>query len=360
MAANLFSSLLFILALPVAVIGLVYYLLRRFRRGGLSRAVHIAFQVTLVILTIWACYLFWVVSSGDGWSQLILVYWFVYFIPVAAGSFVVVWSMTTLAEAKTDSRVISGSRRLAVTFLILVAIILAGYGYKDHKLKLAGNTELEPGQLRSLYHSQYAEIDSNVARRLASNPATPVDVLLELARHDDISIRRAVCSNPTSPLSVLSVLAEDEKWNVRWCVPLQPNVSKALLIILAGDESADVRRSVAQSEAPPPELLLKLCDDSQHYVRMALARNMSTPVEGLIKLAADSNKDVRRLVAPHPALPLEQQLQLTGDPVASVREGLLYKMIVPREVLAKLENDNNESIRHLVKERYRVHQERGK
>uniref|UniRef100_UPI0039E4EB9E hypothetical protein n=1 Tax=Dysgonomonas sp. TaxID=1891233 RepID=UPI0039E4EB9E len=41
--------------------------------------------------------------------------------------------------------------------------------------------------------------DCDVRRRVASNPSTPVDALLELSKDSDCDVRRRVASNPSTP-----------------------------------------------------------------------------------------------------------------------------------------------------------------
>jgi len=82
MTGNLLPVHVFITAGPITIIGLIYFLLVRFRCRGLSRPVHAAFIVTLANLVIWGTYQLVVVATGDGWSQLMFIYREVYFLPL--------------------------------------------------------------------------------------------------------------------------------------------------------------------------------------------------------------------------------------------------------------------------------------
>lgn len=355
---SLFPTDFFVTAAPIAIIGAIYYLVARFRRRGLSRRVHVAFVVTLTILMIWGAYLLVMVATGGGFSRLIYFDWATYFLPVTIGSFSLGWSVVTLWDFRTQSgdvAVRAISRVQAFMALIIVAlamIALSGYGYREHQLGVASNNNIAPERLRTLYHSRFASLDGQVAKRLAVNTATPVDVLQQLAVHDDINVRARVCRHPATPLSVLSVFANGEEQPLRSCVPMHSNASTALLAQLAGDESTNVRQAVAQNPATPPELLLKLSHDSQHYVLTTLVHNKATPAAALAILATSSEKNVRILVAARPDLPLQQQLLLAEDKLSIVRGGLLSKRVVPREVLAKLKNDPDKMIRRRVQEGY--------
>lgn len=356
--ASLHPTDVFITVIPIAIVGVIYYLLVRFRHRGLSRPVHAAFLVTLAILVIWGVYVLVMVSTGGGFSRLIFFDWGIYFLPVTVGSFSLVWSVVSLWEFRTQSvdvavRVTSRVQAFMALIVVALAVMaLLGYGYREYQLGVASNNNIAPQRLRDMYHSRYASIDSEVVKKLASNTATPFDVLQQLAVHEDHSLRRNVCNNPATPLSVLLVLANDEEQYLRGCVARHPNVSNALLAQLASDQSKNVRHTVAQNKATPPEILLRLSRDSEEYVLIYLVYNKATPKAALAILSTSSQKNVRMQVASRPDLPLKQQLQLAEDKFAIIRGALLSKRIVPREVLAKLENDPDDMIRRHVHERY--------
>ena len=57
--------------------------------------------------------------------------------------------------------------------------------------------------------------DWEVRAKVAENPNTPVDVLMELAKDSDIVVRRRVACNSNTPVDVLIELAKDSEWYVR-------------------------------------------------------------------------------------------------------------------------------------------------
>ncbi|GMR18233.1 MAG: hypothetical protein BMS9Abin33_0639 [Gammaproteobacteria bacterium] len=356
MTANALFYDVAITVVPIAIIGAGYYLLARLRRCGLSKAVHAAFGVTLAMLSIWGAYQLWVVANGDGWSGLIMLDWIFFGVPVAIGSFILIWSVVTLTEYRAQTvapatGVSWTGKNFAIGFISLAVIALLGYSYHDHQLNIASNQNIEPERLRALYNSWYAGVEIKVLRNLAVNKATPVDVLQQLAVHDELWVRRNVCINLTTPMSVLSVMAKDKAWQVRWCVARHPNASEELLAQLANDQSSEVRRSLAYSTTVPTELLMKLSRDSSEHVRTTVAMNKATPVDGLVSLATDSSENVRRLVANRTDLPLKQRLQLAEDKSAIVRDALMHGGNTPIEVLNKLENDPDAKVRQSVKRR---------
>ena len=51
--------------------------------------------------------------------------------------------------------------------------------------------------------------DCVVRRSAARNPATPADVLTELAKDSDCVVRRSAARNPATPADVLTELAKE-------------------------------------------------------------------------------------------------------------------------------------------------------
>jgi len=281
-----------------------------------------AFKATFGILTAWGAYLFIVGSSGDAWSGLIFIYWILYVLPVTGVSLVLIWSIAIFVEASNPSSdvvssVTSRSKIFAISYISLAVIVLFIYGYHVNQLAVASNTTASPEVVRTIYQSRYASYDKQIMQALASNTASPSDILRQLARHDDISIRRKVayntstpssvlsilsreddvriqrnvCNNPATTLTALAILAEDEKWNVRWCVASKQNLSRALLVKLSGDPSVNVRASVAGNEATPPDVLLMLSNDSHYNVRIRVSTNTSAPAAALVRLENDNNEN---------------------------------------------------------------------
>jgi len=344
-SSGLFVDFL-ITIVPISLIGASFYLLARFRRRGLSKAVRAGYGGTIALLTVWGMYQLWVVARGDGLSGLIMLNWVIFGIPVAMTSFVLIWSVVTLTQAGPSRT----GKHFAFGFIIVAAIAAAGFVYKDTQLGIAGNPNTEPERLRALYHGWYAGVEPKVLQKLAYNPNTPIDILQHLAKHDELRVRENVCRNQATPTSLLSEMAKSRDWQIRWCVAERPNVSDEILAQLSDDPSDSVRRGLAYNTASP-ELLLKLSQDNSKEVRTTVALNKYTPVEALVGLAKDHHENVRRLVAARTDLPLEQQLQLADDQSAIVRDALLHGGKTPIEVLEKLANDPVEKVRQSVERR---------
>ena len=96
-----------------------------------------------------------------------------------------------------------------------------------------------------------------VRSSVAENPNTPVELLQQLAKDEDIGVRRDVAGNPNTPIPLLEKLAEDKGAFAREGVAGNPNTPVELLQQLAKDEDAsrrygggtvdcDVREAVAR------------------------------------------------------------------------------------------------------------------
>ena len=62
----------------------------------------------------------------------------------------------------------------------------------------------------------------------AGNPATPADVLTELAKDSDWHVRISVAGNPNTPVDVLTELAKDSDWCVRSYAACNPKLKEVL------------------------------------------------------------------------------------------------------------------------------------
>lgn len=339
-----------ITVLPLCLLGLAYYLIVRKWRERVPQSVHAGFIVMLAVLSVWGAYQLWVVFTGDGWSRLILLYWVFFGIPVAVGTFILVWSVTTLwqgwKDAGPEGRAASPwPRRVALVVVGLSFLMLLGYSYREHQLSLARNPQANPDTLHALYHSRYAQLDQEVVLLLARNQNTPEPVLMQLAEHENVSVRLTMCYLAKVPGDALPVLAQDQAWTVRVCVAGKSRVPAGLLKRLSEDPNGEVRRMVARNESTPEEALVRLEQDDTDRVREALAMNPAIPDGMVRRLASDRSDQVRRRVASHKNLPASLQLQLAGDSSKSVRWAVLYRAVLAREALHKLAQDPDPAIR---------------
>src|SRR3989338_5063464 len=65
-----------------------------------------------------------------------------------------------------------------------------------------------------MYKDRWSAVVSPIVN-IASNQATPVNILSELSKHKLIEARMAVANNPKTPSNILDVLFKDNNFNVR-------------------------------------------------------------------------------------------------------------------------------------------------
>lgn len=110
-------------------------------------------------------------------------------------------------------------------------------------------TSCDPAELRDLSYSDCEPI----RRRVASNPATPLDVLEWLSVDWHPPVRAAVAENPVLPESLLEKLARDSDREVRLSVAKELAIkalkTRSLLEELAQDKDAEIAEKAREALA---------------------------------------------------------------------------------------------------------------
>jgi hypothetical protein len=186
-----------------------------------------------------------------------------------------------------------------------------------------------------------------LAEELSGNPATPPDVLAELARKVLLKekqvdeLRREwhpknnLSQDPSTPAYVRARLARElpllEKriinlklwrdWSLKRRIASNPSTPPDVLAEFARDSSGDysVRNAVAANRSAPSKALAALACDPEVIVRSKVARNLATPRDLLAVLAGDSWPFIRQTVALHPLTPPNVLAELAYDPAKIVR-----------------------------------------
>jgi len=328
---------------PIGLIALMYWLLFRFRQKPMSRAVHYAFRISIVILSLWGISVLSAVTR-DAFGRLPLLPWVFYALPVAAASWLLTWACVALVWPEGDSPAFR--RRAAAALMSFAVISAAFYGFRENFLMgPARDVQTEAGALRALADGQWAKYDVGLLTAIARNEAAPPDVLERLARHKDYSVRMMVCYNRVATPGALAALAQDPTDDIRYCVARHANTPANLLAEKARDPSPNVRTAVAANTSAPVAAFTTLSADSSKHVRQAVAANSAAPVEILAKLIQDEDEITRYSVAQNPGTPLDLRLKLARDPAVRVRKALLAVPEVPEALLVLLASDENDEVR---------------
>jgi hypothetical protein len=161
---------------------------------------------------------------------------------------------------------------------------------------VASSRELPPAALALLA----ADEDDTVRLAVAGNPATPPEVLVELA--DDWVCRLAVAGNSGAPPALLTRLAVAWDPAVRKAVARNPAAPSEVLEVLAEDADLGVRTGVARNSNAPSGALRLLVDEGVTRIRRALADNPNCPAEVLVRLNEGDDPVVQRLLIRHAGL----------------------------------------------------------
>lgn len=132
---------------------------------------------------------------------------------------------------------------------------------------------------------------SNSRRYAAANPGTSANRLGALA-DGDVDVRRLVASNPSTPTQFLVVLARDEDAQTRQAAVSQYWASRSQAEGLSPN-----RLAAAKDQETPADALQVLANDQDPHVRRAVADNSTTPAETRLALADDQDQSVRSAAA---------------------------------------------------------------
>ena len=282
-------------------------------------------------------------------------------------------------------------------------MVIAQHSKNEKVLEIVAGRPDAPWEVLNLLTRGEGTIGRIGRAALAVHPATPVEVLKDLAQDDASEVRRGVAINPVTPVEILAMLAKDKNQGVRHNVAHHPAIpveirtqvltelaknkdiderryiarysdSPVILAMLARDEVSDVRRDVAKNLASPIEVLTTLGKDKETLVRWAVAENPATPainLTGLAKhksefvrqgvaknctasadvlsaLATDEVKDVRCAVASNPATPTMALSLLAQDQSKEVRRAVATNSSTPKEDLSLLAKDEDPDVRKAI------------
>jgi DNA-directed RNA polymerase subunit RPC12/RpoP len=238
------------------------------------------------------------------------------------------------------------------------------------------------------------------ARNQAEDPATPADLLEELAEHMDYDVRVAVARHPHTPEATLRRLVQSDD-SLATDVLDNPALPPVLWSVLAGMGAPWVLRKIATSRQAPAEVLPMVLDqvtarlsdewagdedafDSSdvddvlegladhpaststilaEVARLnrarppsergdydeALAKHANTPPTLLAELARSDDDSVREAVAAHPATPVAVLESLAGDAEWNVREAVAKHTGLSPETLKRLGKDEDSTVREAAR-----------
>jgi hypothetical protein len=160
-------------------------------------------------------------------------------------------------------------------------------------------------------------VETSMHLQTARDHHTSPPVLSELATDSSVGVRRLVAENPNSPPMAILKLAGDGRDSVRLAVTRNPNVNanvlSSVLSDLAGDDSTTVREAVARNRATPGRVLAFLSRDGNIDVRGDVAGNPSTPAATLSILFGDKDEAIIEKIGSNPSSPSDLRLAAMAE-----------------------------------------------
>ena len=142
--------------------------------------------------------------------------------------------------------------------------------------------------------------DARTRRRLAHNPALPLDLLMELARVADIGatlLPRIAAATPDE----VSLLAAAPDAAVRLLLAQRPDLTADVVEQLAADPTPGMPQAIAAQHNASVAVLLRCLDDPQ--ARPIAARHPALPPDRIVELLTDPHPQVAAAAAANPSLP---------------------------------------------------------
>lgn len=198
---------------------------------------------------------------------------------------------------------------------------------------------------------------------LAKNPATPPEILVQLARQPvektinnvkpakpfkPVVVRQIVLHNPSLPTleryRLLVVLEQEQEIaEANQLLANRPNSPYALAQILeTGDQNAKI--IAAGSKRTPITILERLAKDSDATIRQVVSQNRNLPLSALLKLTQDENVNVRLNLVRHRSSQIEILTRLAQDESDWIRAEVAGNKNTPVEILTQLAQDSSKSV----------------
>ena len=146
----------------------------------------------------------------------------------------------------------------------------------------------------------YMTPSSDSPSSMAKSSSTSYKQLVALSEDEDWQVRAGVASNPATPDDLLRKLAADQDEGVRSYTARNANTPVDVMEVLATDSSEYVRDFLAQNPALPLSLMERLAKDSHWRPRSGVAENPNAPEDLLDLLLLDPDERVVDLARQNP------------------------------------------------------------
>lgn len=177
----------------------------------------------------------------------------------------------------------------------------------------ARQRDASPARLREL--AEYPETHPS----LASNPATPVDLLRQLAASSERAVLRGVATNRATPNDVLVALTNKADDRLGPFVARRAELPDEVCVRLAASPHYRVQWSVACRKQLPRQAVEVLARSPESTIQRKLAGHASTPAEMLAAFAVDPDPTWALDVLRNPNTDSTTAARLAAHPDPTVR-----------------------------------------
>ncbi|PHM10468.1 hypothetical protein [Nostoc sp. 'Peltigera malacea cyanobiont' DB3992] len=173
---------------------------------------------------------------------------------------------------------------------------------------------------------------------LAKNPATPPEILVQLARQPvEKPINNVKPAKPVKPVVVRQIVLNN---------PSLPTLERyRLLIVLEQEREIAEANQLLANRLNSSYGLAQIVETGDQNTKIIAAGSKKTPIPILEQLAKDSDATIRQVVCQNPNLPLPILLDLTQDENVNVRLILVRHRSSQIEILKRLAQDESDWVR---------------
>lgn len=185
---------------------------------------------------------------------------------------------------------------------------------------------------------------------VAAYPETPPEILNELVKEDSLEIHRAIAMNVKAQPELLRVVKEKNEDNVfilRF-IAAHPNTSVDILKELAIHEDGSTREQIAANRSTPPETLRNLAGDGYYKIRMAVGSNPMTPKDILEEWMKEGNPSIKGSLASNPSIPLDTLLEWIKSGSSGIKIAIASNAAASPDMLTKLSKDKDSGVLYAV------------
>ena len=187
------------------------------------------------------------------------------------------------------------------------------------------------------------------------------DILESLSKDKNDIVRRIVAEHPKTPIEVLNKLSKDSV--LIQAVAKNPNTTTEILEKLSEEKCAYIIKTVVNHPNTSKDALSKLSKVDKEYfesgiefqsmimtfIKGSIAKHANTPVDVLVDFSKDKGDYHGRISIKNPNMPSEVLTELSKDDSRSIRESVAGNTSTPIEIIETLTTDEDKAVKKQAK-----------